>query len=724
MTLSTQTPTPLPKLSPGQDGEHITFCRLCEALCGLTAEVRDGQIVKIGPDRAHPVSEGHLCVKGARMIDVVHDPDRVLTPLRRTGAPGEFEPVSWDEALDDIAQRLTAIVARNGGNSVAGYLGNPASFASMHPAYFNGFLRALGSDKRFNSMHTDTGAKNLALELTYGSPYRYTFPDLEDCDFLIIIGGNPAVSHMSLISEPRVLQRLDAIAMREGVVVIDPRRTETARRYEHLPVRPDSDVWLLAMLLRTIFEEDLVTSALDDIAIGWRDLRDAVMVIDPVDASARCGIDVETARALARRFTGARTAACYTRLGTGRGSFSSLTNLLIEALNIVTGRLGQAGGWVIGEGPIDIFKVNANPYGSKRSRIGDLPLILGISPGGTIADEITTPGAGQIRALFVDSGNPVLAYPRGDRLEQALDELDLLVSFDLYVTETTRWSHYILPATTFLERADLNELWGANAPRPWVQYSDAVIPPQGEARNEFDIYSAILERMGLGSPLAMLGSESCPNPDPIEAADKLLRAGRWGDNNNPDGLNVERLRDEHPHGFRFRDRVDAQRTRDLIHYEDRKARLWGYLQASEFERLQKTISTVDTEGLRLFGRRRLQSLNSWMHNSERLIRGHIPTLQIHPDDARRFGIVEGQDVRLTSASGQLEIAAELTDEVVPGSVCYPHGWGHRGGWQRANNTRGVNVNLLASDNPADWEQVSGMCMLDGIPVTIEPADQM
>ena len=712
--------TNAPVLVPGQDGEHITFCRLCEALCGLTVEVREGRIVKIGPDRAHPVSEGHLCVKGARMIDVVHDPDRVLTPLRRTGAAGEFEPVSWDAAIDDIAKRLTAIVAQHGGNSVAGYLGNPASFASMHPAYFSGFLRALGSDKRFNAVHVDTGAKNLALELTFGSPMRYTFPDLEDCDFLIIIGGNPAVSHMSLISEPRVLQRLDAIAARGSVVVIDPRRTETARRYEHLPVCPDGDVWLLAMLLRTIFEENLADSALDEIAHGWCDLRDAMMAIDPTDASARCGIDIETARSLARRFAKARTAACYSRLGTGRGSFATLTNVLIEALNIVTGRLGQSGGWVIGEAPVDLAKVNAYPYGSKRSRIGDLPLLVGSTPGGSIAGEITTPGEGQVRALFVDSGNPVLSYPRGDHLEQAFAELELMVSFDFYVTETTRHSHYILPCTTFLERADLNELWGANAPRPWVQYSDAVIPPLGEARNEFDIYSAILQRMNLPSPLAMFGSEACPNPDPIEAADKLLRSGRWGDGNQVDGLSVAQLRDEHPHGFRFLARVDAQRTRDLIHYEDRKVRLWGDVQNAEFKRLQKTLAEDHSEGLRLFGRRRLQSLNSWMHNSERLTRGHTPTLQMHPDDAQKLNIATGQNVRVTSASGQLEIVAELTDDVVPGSVCYPHGWGHRGGWQRANHIGGVNINLLASDNPTDWEQVSGMCLLDGIPVTVEP----
>ena len=250
------------------------------------------------------------------------------------------------------------------------------------------------------------------------------------------------------------------------------------------------------------------------------------------------------------------------------------------------------------------------------------------------------------------------------------------------------------------------------------RYSDAVLPPQGEARNEYDIYAAILQRMGLPSPLAMLGSGNCPDPDPIEAADMLLRAGRWGDMNVEGGLSVAKLRDEHPHGVRFVERVDAAGTRDRVFFEDRKARLWGELQAAEFERLK---ASADNDDLRLFGRRRLQGLNSWMHNSERLTRGHEPKLQIHPEDARRQGIADGASVRLSNASGDLVVVAEVTDEVVEGSVCYPHGWGHRGGWRRANGIPGGNVNLLASDDPADWEQVSGMCLLDGIPVRIELA---
>lgn len=710
---------------PGGDGVHITFCRLCEALCGLAVEVSEGRIVKVGPDREHPISEGHLCVKGARMVDIVNDPDRVLTPLRRSGRDGEFEPVTWDQALDDIAGRLKGLIDEHGGGCVASYLGNPASFATMHPAYLAGFHRAIGSDKYFNSMHVDTGAKHVALGETFGDPLRFTFPDLEDCDFLIIIGGNPAASHMSLISEPLAMRRLEAISARGGVVVVDPRRTETARRFEHLPIQPDSDAWLMLMLLHTVFDEGLVdAAALDRTVTGWRALAEAVGDVCMAGAAARCGVDQATARDLARRFVAARTAACYARLGAGRGSFSSLINLLIEAFNLVTGRFGQPGGWVIGRGALQGASSAAPAlYGSKRSRIGDLPLLLGAAPGGTLADEILTPGEGRVRALFVDSGNPVISHPRGDKLSTALETLDLLVALDLYVTETSRFAHYILPAATFLERPDLNDLWGVNAPRPWLQYSDAVIPPLGEARTEYDIYAAILARLGRPGPLAFFGDAERPDPDPIEAADIKLRAGRWGDALGPAGLSVARLKDDYPHGVRFMERVDAAASWEQIRFEDRKPRVFGAILQAELERL-----LADAAGpvrgdfdLKLFGRRRLQSLNSWMHNSDRLTHGYVPTLQIHPADARNRQIGDGQAVRIASAHAALEAVAEVTDDVVQGSVSYPHGWGHNGGWRRANGLAGVNINLLASDDPADWEQVSGVCLLDGVPVAVTPA---
>jgi formate dehydrogenase len=705
--------------APGADGLHRTFCRLCEAQCGMVVRVEGGEIAKVSPDRAHPVSEGHICVKGPGMASITYDPDRVLTPLKRVGGPGEFEPVSWDEALDDIAARLKAITAQDP-TGVGIFTGNPASFATLHSGYAALFIKALGGDKRFNSVHIDTGAKNLAQELVFGGATDWTFPDLEDCDFLIMIGANPMVSHMSLIAEPRVLHKLQTIDARGGVVVIDPRRTETAQRFEHLSVRPDSDVWLLGAMLNHLFEAGLERrDVLEARTTGWEALREAVSPITPEIAAARCGASPEAIRNLAERFAGARTAACYGRVGTNRGRYSTLTNILIESLNVVAGRFAEPGGWITGVSPMGdpTAPPTFAPYGSARSRIGDLPLILGSTPGGALAAEITTPGAGQLKALFVDSGNPVMSYPRGDELAEAIEGLDLCVALDFYITETTRLAHYILPAATFYEREDLTDYWVRNAPRPWLQFTPAVIPPRGEARVEFDIYNAILARLGL--PKLFEGASL------MAAADGLLRQGAWGDRfgDNPEGFSIERLRREFPSGVQVAERAAAEESWSRVRTEDGRLRLWHEVTQAEIGRLlaEAQAETPDGSVLYLFGRRKLSSLNSWMHNVERLVRSERPTLLMHPDDARDRQIADGQQVRLASKIGAVEVEAELTLDVAQGSVNYPHGWGHVGGWRRANALPGANINLIASSDPEDWEQVSGMVHVDGIPVTVSPA---
>ncbi len=705
--------------APGADGDHVTFCRLCEAQCGLIARVRNGRIVHVGPDRRHPVSAGHLCVKGPGMLEVMYDEDRVLTPLRRRADAGDFEPVSWDQALDDIATRLRTIVDTHNGSTVGLYVGNPAAFATLHYAYAFSFLRLVGGSKLFGPLHVDTGAKRVACQFVYGSGMRYSFPDLERADFLLMLGANPMMSHMSLISEPRALQRLDAIARRGGVVVVDPRRTETAKRFEHVAVIPDSDAWLLAGILRTIFDENLIDVArLDEKVEGWRSLRAALLSLPVETAAARCGVSAEVIRALARRLSTARAGACYGRVGTNRGRFSTLTNVFIEALNILTGKFGEPGGWVMGESPFG-EGTGEEQYARKRSRIGNVPIVGGAVPGSTLADEILMTGEGQVRALFLDSGNPVMAYPRGDRLAEALEELDLFVSLDLYVNESNRHADYILPVTTFLERADMNELWCANAPRPWLHAVDAVVPPVGDSRHEFMIYDTLLQRLGLPSPLSGIRGTTSERPGYMEAADAMLRAGPLGDHygERSEGLTLEKLRDEYPNGLRYKESVDAAASWSRVRFADRKVRVWNPVISEEFARLLASPSSAPEE-LKLFGRRKLRSLNSWMHNSPKLVRSDSPTLLMHPDDAHERNITDGQTVTIRSRTNSLSVTVEITDEVVRGSVNYPHGWGHAGGWHHANAMPGVNINLLASDDPNDLEQVSGMVLLDGIPVSV------
>jgi len=712
--------------TPGADGAHATYCRLCEAQCGLIADVAGGRIVKVRPDPEHPVSEGHLCVKGPGMASVTYDPDRVLTPLRRKGGPGEFEPVSWEVALSDIAARLGSIIDAHGGEATGLYQGNPSYFNMLHGLYSGMFLAGLGGSKLFSLLHNDAPGKTMGLDLVHGNPAFFTFPDLERCNFLLILGANPLVSHMSCGAEPRVLHRLNAIHERDGVVVVDPRRTETAKKYEHVPIKPDGDVWLLAGMLNHIFAEVLEDrELLIAKTTGWQELREGLLAITPEIASARCGVPAGIIRGLAERLVSAKTAAVYGRVGTNRGRYPTLVNVLIETINIVTGRFGKAGGWVVGVLPISDPEhptPHFPPYGTLRSRLGDFPLLLGYTPGGMIADEITTPGAGQLRALFITAGNPVASYPNGAATAAAFGEIELMVALDLYVTETTRHAHYILPTLTFFERADFTDFWVVNAPRPWVQFTEAVIEPLGEAWHEYDIYNGILERLGKPPLFADMATDEEPRPSLRTVVDGLLRRGVYGDRfgERPDGLSFDRLRDSYPSGYRTAEAVDPDNAWTHVHTPDGRPNLYHPVTASEISRLLSEEAVEDPHVLKLFGRRRLGSMNSWMHNVEKLVRSDRPTLLIHPADAQARGIAEGRTVRLASKTGSIDVAAEISDEVVQGSVNYPHGWGNSGGWNFAANLTGARYNDIASSRPEDWEQVSAGCHLDAIDVTVTP----
>lgn len=704
-------------LAPGQDGEHITYCRLCEAQCGLIAEVQDGKIIHTGPDRRHVASQGHLCVKGPAMARIAYDPDRVTEPMKRCGDPGEFEAVTWDEALDAIATELKTIVDEHGGESLGLYLGNPTAFSTLHGASGFGFVGAFGSGKVYSALHVDTTGKFLGSELVYGGVHRYTFPDLQRCDFLLMLGANPLVSHMSLISEPLARQKLDEIAQRGSVIVVDPRLTETAKRFEHLPIIPDGDIWLLIGLMKTIFSENLQDKSIEPRVSGWFELQRALETVSIEEASHHSGIPIDQIRNLAHRFSASERAACYGRVGTNRGTFPTLTNVFIEALNIITGNFGRAGGSLFGAGPYgDLPQAPGTEHGARKSRIGQIPSIMGLTTGGEIASDILTAGEDQMRALFVDSGNPVLSYPDGRKTKLALQKLDLFVSLDFYINETNRYTDYILPAVTFLERSDINDTWHATSPRPWLQYVEPVINPVGSSRLEIDIYDGILERAGMAPSLAMMSPPSTRGRSIVEDVVALQLSNR------SDGLTLDMLRNDYPHGFLISEYVDAEKSWDRVSYEDGKPKLWGDTVSAEFDRLTaRKLDMAKTDTLKLFGRRMLKSLNSWMHNDDRLVRSDQPTLLIHTEDAAFRDIDDGDFVTISTKTGTVRVKAEITTDVVKGSVCYPHGWGHDGGWKIANSTAGANINEIASSAPEDLEPISGACFLDGIPVVVRRA---
>ena len=711
--------------------EKVTYCRVCEPLCGMVATVEDGRLTKVRPDPEHPLSAGFACPKGIAMADVENDPDRVLHPLRRRD-DGSFERVTWPEALDEIGERLGSIRDRHGGDAVGWYMGNPGAFSYSHPLWVKGFLDALGSPHSYTASSQDVSNRFAASAFLYGSPFVVPIPDLARTDFLLMVGANPMVSHGSVLSAPRIKDQLRAIPARGGrVVVVDPRRSETARAFEHLPIEPDADAWLLLSLLEVIFAEGL-EDAIAHQSTGVDGLREICEPCSPEQTELRTGIAADTARALARDLATSECAAVYGRTGSCLGRNGTMVSFLLDALNVVTGNLDREGGAMFGDPPIDFSRladvVGFGSYAKIRSRVGGLPEVLGSLPASLMAKEITTPGPGQIRAFFVSAGNPVLSVPNGHELEAAMAQLDLSVAIDLYVTETSRHCDYILPATTMYEREDFPLPFLSLFSTPFIQMTETVVEPRGEARQEWEIIEEIAERIGIvpssSWPLRQLGRLGVKF-SPRRLVDLLLRTGPRGDlfGLRRGGLSIDKLK-QNAHGIVLSDHLAAGVLPKQIRQRSKRVRLDPPEIVAEAERLAAQNGHHPDFPLRLIGLRELRSHNSWMHNAPLLMRGgRIHAARVHPDDAERLGIADGKRCRISSPHGSIEIEALLTDEVRAGTVAVPHGWGHEGGWEIANRAGGANVNLLASSDPDDLERLAGMAFLNGIPVRVEPVPE-
>jgi anaerobic selenocysteine-containing dehydrogenase len=706
--------------------QKVTFCRICEPLCGMVATVEDGQLTKLRPDPDHPLSRGYACPKGIAMAEVHNDPDRVLHPLRRT-ASGTFEQVSWDAALDDIGRRLKRVIGERGPGSVAWYMGNPGALSYSHTIWVKGFLDALGSQHYYSAGSQDVNNRFAASALMYGSPLLLPIPDLKRTRFLLMVGANPLVSHGSVVSAPRIREQLLEI---DRVVVVDPRRSETARQFEHVPIRPDTDAWMLLSLIHVVFEEGLADRAfLDKWTDGAHALERMVAQHSPEVTAERTGIPAERLRELARDLAAADGAAVYGRSGSCLGRFGTLVAFLLDALAAVTGNVDRPGGLVFGDAPVALDalaeRFGLATYGERRSRVGDFPDVIGNMPASLLPQEIETPGEGQVRALFVSAGNPVLSVPDGDALVRACESLDLFVSLDLYVNETNRHADYVLPATTFYEREELPLAFLGLFNTPFVQATEAVVAPAGEARPEWETIDQIARRVGVApysaAPLRWLARLGL-RPRPRALADLLLRTGPRGDlfGLRRNGLSLRMLA-RHPHGIVLAEHMKTGLLGRKLQTPAKRLRLAPIEIAAEITRLSSVDEQDERFPLLLIGLRELRSHNSWMHNAPLLMRGgRTQALRMHPDDARAHGLEDGGMSRIESRAGAIEVPVLVTDDMTPGTVALPHGWGHGGGWSLANRHGGANVNLLAGSRPEDLERLAGMAHLNGIPVQVTP----
>ena len=714
---------------------HLRTCTLCEALCGIEVE-RDGDRVgAIRGDALDPLSRGFLCPKATALADLHHDPDRLRTPLLREGST--HRAIGWDEALDLAARRLVEIRKAHGRKGVALYLGNP-TIHNLGATLGSQVLGAvLGSHNRYSATSVDQLPKMLAAYLMFGHQLLMTVPDVDRTDLFVVFGANPLVSNGSIMSAPGMKRRLDAIKARGGrVVVFDPRRTETARvATEHHFVRPGADALVLLSMLHVVFAEGLVRlGRLAAHVTELDDLRAVARGFAPEDTAAATGVPAAVVRGLARDVANTGRAAVYGRVGVSVQEFGGLACWLIEALNAVTGHLDEEGGMMLTTPAVDLVTLGTlvgqqGSFGRIKSRVRGAPGFSGELPVACLAEEIATPGDGQVRALVTLAGNPVLSTPDGRALDRALASLDFMVSIDPYLNETTRHAHLILPPVMPLEREHYDVALHAFAVRNTARWSEPMFTPGADQRTDWDILVGLARRMarrgdGLDGLRDLVSGAAEKLVTPRRAVDLLMRLGPYGYRKGlRDGLTLDKvIASEHGVDLGPLQRVLPGR----LQTRDRRVHLAPRELVADVARLRDRMVRWANEpagALVLTGRRELRSNNSWCHNSLRLVKGPARcTLRIHPADARARGIGAGDPVRVTSRAGEVVAPAELTDEMMPGVVSLPHGWGHdRPGIRLsvASAHPGVSMNDVTDAQVID--ALCGTASLTGVAVEVARA---
>ncbi|WP_424528366.1 molybdopterin-dependent oxidoreductase [Sphaerisporangium viridialbum] len=716
-------------------------CPLCDAVCGLRLTLDDtGHVTSVKGDPDDPFSKGFICPKGASLGRLDEDPDRLRAPLVRKN--GEWHEVSWDEAFQTVDQGLKSVIDAHGRDAVAAYFGNPTFHTMAGFMYRMPLSQSLGTRNIFSASTIDQMPKHVACGYMFGNPMAIPVPDLDRTDYLLVIGANPAESNGSLCAAPDFPGRLKALRKRGGkLVVVDPRRTRTADLAdEHLFVRPGTDAFLLFGIVQTLLAEDLATIGVE--VEGLEDLRRLAEDFTPQIVSPVCGVPAEKIVRLARELAAAPTAAVYSRIGASTVEFGTAAQWLGDVINILTGNFDRPGGAMFTKAAtLDVFRPS-EPYstGHWHSRVRGLPESIGELPVATLADEIETPGEGQVRALVSIAGNLVLSAPGGPRLDRAFAGLDFMVCVDPYLNETTRHANVILPPPRILQMPHYDFLLLTVTVRNYTRFSPPILPLEPGQLSEAEIMARLilivsgqgadadpagLDEFIIGQMLT--GATQIPG-SPFEGMDVAeARASLDGDSGpelmldtmlrlGPYGLSLADLL-ANPHGIDLG--PHQPRLQELLTTASGRVELAPPRLAEEAGRLRERLAVPPPETL-LIGRRQLRSLNSWLHNVPTLTGGsNRCTLHIHPDDVTRLGL--GEQVIVRSANGELVVPLEPNDAIMPGVVSLPHGWGHARTRQlHAAEHAGVNANALTDESVIDVP--SGNAVFNGVPVTLIPIE--
>lgn len=693
-----------------------TFCRVCEPACGLVARVKDGELVRLLPDKAHPVTRGFACHKGLAGDEVHRDPDRLDHPLRRR-ADGRFERISWDQAIDEIATRLRTLLDEHGPAALAPYVGNPTAFNTLAGPAIGAFFGQLGVHRSFSSGTQDCANKFAGSEAVFGSSTMHPVPDIARTDFLLSFGSNPRISHSSFISIADPIGAIKGIVARGGRVVhVNPRRIENPRSGagETLLVRPDTDVYLLAAMIHEIdatvgFDTEVVATHGRHVE-GLR----AFVARYPAERVADVvGVPAAEIRDLAAGFAAAGAASVHMSTGVNMGRQGTLAYWLVHMLSFVTGNLDREGGNILSVGFYESAKAGRRAFESGFVETPHGRLRKGALPGNLMPDWIEQ-DEDPVRAMFVIAGNPVLSIGGEARLRAAFERLELLVVIDLYRNATAEYADYILPATDGFEREDINITGLGLQAEPWIQFSERVVEPRGERREEWWILGRLAQALGLKSPFDE-GDE--PHRSLWGRIDHMLR-GR--------GLGIDDVRSA-PHGIVFEGLTTGRFYSDHLQTPDHRVDCCpdGFADALvRCESIFQELAAEGSERLKLITLRDRFMHNSWYANLPRMKRGARDRnpLHVNPDDLARLGLADGAKARLSNEWGEIDVELLADVELMQGVVALTHGWGNARtpGMRVAHQTPGVNANALLPTGPGSFEPLSSQAFMTGIPVDLQP----
>ena len=694
---------------------HYRSCNLCEAMCGLEIKLENNEIQSIKGDEKDPFSKGFICPKATALQDIYNDPDRLKKPIKKVN--GEWIEISWNQAYDLVASEIKKVQKKYGTNAVAAYQGNPTVHNIGSMLFSSDFLRALKTNNKYSASSIDQLPQQLVAQWMFGHIFTIPIPDINHTDYFLILGANPMISNGSLMTAAGMPNRIKELQARGGkMVVVDPRKTKTAESADqHIFIRPGKDVYFLAAIIHEFFEKRYIDIfQLSGWITGRHELPSLFDRFSPENVESICGVKKEIIEQTAAAFIAADKAVCYGRMGVSTQEHGTLCQWLINLINILSNNFDQQGGAMFPKAAIDVVSFISNRgtehrYDRFRSRVRDLPETNGELPVAVLAEEMLTPGKEQIKAFICSSGNPVLSTPNGKKFNKALQNLDFMVSIDIYLNETSKHADVILPPATGLETEHYDLFFNNLAVSNVAKYSPPLFKPEAGMRYDWQIFKELTSRFKQKRSLAE--RLLFPFLKPSLMLNIGLKKG-------PYSINLKKLKSNR-HGM---DLGPLQpRMPEYLYTRDKKLHIAPPLLVKQFEKLNLKQESPD---LVLIGRRELRSNNSWMHNSYRLVKGKKRcTVLINNDDAEKRNITDGDLVEVKSTKGSVSLPAEISNDIMPGVVSIPHGYGHNSPGSKmevANAHAGVSINDLTDEGFLD--ALSGNAAFSGVKVEVSVLD--